>query len=403
MNINKDVLRNVVKLVPGYRGVKSELMNDWEYAHTFKSPEEFINKEKHRLNKIQLGFNFSPPHMMWVKEESRLKDPKLDISTKQVFDWFKGLGFKIGRMEIRIDRAVDKDLRFSSEYYDKYLEAFRKNKMKAIINPGLKAARWPEIHITNEILNRIYNGKVPYGRRTIGSNDPLAIFVLKFQNEVYAWLKKDFLDVLSVIQPENEPMTDFGALRWKVNNDYLFKSVENAVKTFEGLDVDVLLNSPMAFGSMRDIDDVFMSVLKKYPNIGDKLIIGVNHYYKHPYSFLLSNEDIADTYAFTQLDLGLFGNLKGEKERIIGNGIKIMTTELQIEPWYPEWKSPGNNFNEFIFVLLRNMKFLNLNSTWKTPILLWGVEEMYANAMKNPSKGLRDIMKTVRMINNLSD
>lgn len=390
-----------VRFIPGYSKIKQELLSDWEYAQSFSSVSEFLDKEQETLKKITLGFNYSPPHMEWLINDSRLKDSHITPSPTAVFDWFKSLKLQIGRMEIRIDKSVDDELRFIPTYYTPWLEAFRQRNMLAILNPGLKAARWPEIHISKDILKKIYSTRVPQNGRTIRSKDSLATYVRKYQTEVYSWLKENYLQNIFAIQPENEPHSRFGAYRWKLSDNSLYESVVNAIEFFKNTPVKIMVNSPMVAGMMQKVTDTMIRAVNTYPSEREKLMVGVNHYYRHPHSFVFGTDEIGDTLAFSQLGSLLWGNVSTEKERIESHGIQMMTTELQLEPWYPDWMSPGDNFNEFIFILLRNIKFLNVNSPEKTLILLWGMEEMYIHSVNGLSKEQEMILETVKAINSL--
>lgn len=333
--------------------------------------------------------------------ESRLKDPSIPVSPADIFDWLQGHTLQLGRMEIRIDKSVSKELDFIPDFYTPWLHEFKKRKLKAILNPGLKAARWPEIHISDDILKKIYGTRVPYKSRTIKSNDPLASYVLQYQQQVYSWLKESYFDTVFAVQPENEPNSRFGAYRWKLSDNSLYHSVANAIEPFIGSNVRIMVNSPMVAGMMQKVTATLIDVAKQYPTEAHKLIVGVNHYYRHPHSFVFGTDDIGDTLAFSQLGSLLWGNVEHEKQRIADSGIKMMTTELQIEPWYPKWMTPGDNFNEFIFILLRNCQFLNINKGSKTPILLWGIEEMYVNSCMGLNKEQKMIMEAVAAINSL--
>ena len=386
-----------------------QLTKDWHEAHSYSSAKEFIEKNKQWLSQVRFGFNVSPEHLEWVFRDEKQLAPGVVIETI-VKDW----GLRTGRLAIRMNNSLDLEhgQDVSLVYYQPWLDELAKQQAQLYLNAGIKAARWPEIHVPEELLHRLYGTNIPGKGYEITPDDPLGKFTLQtYYPQFFSALqklsqnKKYPSNFFFAVQPENEPLSFFGPKRWKLSKTYVIEAIKVAHAYFPT--ARIMQNSPISWGLFKSTNQVLREVKKQLPELKGKLLSGVNNYYKQPHvgslSMRVAGESLLENLAFASVTKQLSGDVVKECKHLQNEDIGVMVSELQAEPWDPYF-SPGNDFQEFLFILLRNKRVMTLTSAVKTDVLIWGIEELLHN-VRNSAHPRRwhhqEILKLVSGVNKL--
>ncbi len=373
---------------------------DWHYAKNSGNPLEFIAKNKEWLQTIRIDCNLSPPHLNWVAKlgEPNFKDKSLPLSPREVTQSLKKLNVSRVRLSIYNNRIIDdKKIKIENPtinigYYEPWLKQFNENNIKITLCTGVKTPRWPEIHYSKDLLNRIYK-KLPRDNHQVDSDDPLSRFQLKVNEKIYKEIVTKYPDLIKEIQVENEPKNSFGpeGKRWTLNNDHIIKSFALAHKYFP--EATLSTSTPATWNQLKEMNTLFKDILKTIPELRNKLKLGINYYWLQPKTYKL-----ADNYSLSRLNDLLFlnGFNAGFHKSLQGLrrlGIKIYISELQAEPWYPsqgikELNWGGNRFDVLVHSIIRCARYWekdsaiekfgrNIESHNELSLTFWGTEEFF--------------------------
>jgi len=355
-----------------------------------------------RFKNICLEANFSLNHLKWVYSGTNPSfKTKANIpSVKEIIKYLRSLGIKSVRVGIDIDQILRDSDDISTAIpdisgYTEFLDEIRLNGMRVIISFGIKTQRWPEIHISDSMINNIYGKNIPKNNSTLTIEDPLVIGMKTLRERVYDSLNP-YLDIIEAIQVENEPFNRFGIRKWTLDKLALKDAIIQALEYFPN--TKVLVNVSQNIGELRKLRNIYFEIEKERVGSLTRLIVGVNHYPVDPsYPLGLLGE------TFWKIVLSV---LHYELRVLREKSVEIVITENQIEPWYGDsykekrFKEIGKTINSMNFLLIRTFKFLNINkeNKTKTKVYLWGVEELY----RSNEEGNHDISRIIRKINDLS-
>jgi hypothetical protein len=137
-------------------------------------------------------------------------------------------------------------------------------------------------------------------------------------------------------------------------------------------------------------------IIKVNPLLRNKITIGADYYYHHPYSLRLPfSKTIADTTTVVQLQYpDIFESLHSHA---CENGYKTEITELQCEPWGSDFPLPGNSVHGLQFALLRSLDYLGNKN--KSVIRIWGVELLLLKWLHKRHRGIEEQMGLVERVN----
>ncbi|MBN1618286.1 twin-arginine translocation signal domain-containing protein [Candidatus Dojkabacteria bacterium] len=414
-----------------YSQLKEQLDKDYEYARRFSTPEAFFKENQSWLSQIEVGWNFRVSHMLYVSAKTGIPFGKgQGIIPEAIFvaDVInEKLAMTKGRLGIRLSEVLPTDVtkcnlddpQLNMDFYRPWLDQFQACNQKLYISPGIKSPGWPEIHIPNAYIKKIYQQagmETPNNSHLIHKDDPLAKFALKAMAQVYQYFQENYPNLIAGIVPENEHNNKFGpnGRQWLLADDYLILASQLANHYFP--DVPIIMNCPGTRNTLRKTIKSINIVSAAVPKI-PYFIAGINSYHMQPYT-----REFGDNYLMTRLNdlfwLGLFmGKLEPQIQQLDKRGNKVIITEAQAEPWYnnndkhPDMFKPGNDFQFFCFFLIRMMRYWCQDqeiSDFSLPnyvnerveILLWGIEELTRHMMRGENDNYTmEHEKIIRLIN----
>lgn len=293
---------------------------------------------------LEIGCSFDPLHQIFFEK---------DIKPIEVL---KYIHKELKINNIRLSIRWNKDF----EFYKPYLDYCIEFKLKVVMNVGpIKVMRWPEEHISEEFKVLLRKGDV------IDLCHPIVEPALEYLEQTLENLKV-YKNIIA-IQADNELFNAFGEYSLKISTEFELKVIETIHKQFPKL--PVYINS-------SGVND-FKKIFEMISNLENKIILGVNYYYKTkfqnriPIINKLDNLILKKPFAISVEDFKKIAEKKN---------YQIEVSELQGEPWWPNAKSPGNNFKEFKFTLLRT-QFLKPISQKEILARYWGIEDLVSKLM----------------------
>lgn len=382
----------VVVLIATISNVFIILNKDKKYVKQLKSSDEFIEENADWLKKFVFSANFDVDHFKQKLKEAGKKE-NLDDFIK----FLKDKNIQIVRMGIFFNNCPNGDIL----YYKEYLEKFTEAQIQLILCPGIKAPRWPEIHIDENVINRLYRFRLPKTGHVLKKDDPLAIYALSLQKEIYTNLDSLRIPVFA-IQPENEPFKMFGEYKWLISKELLLEEFKLAKSKFPNS--RLMVNCSIEFNQLK-YTYKFLEEFRKN-NIGTRCILGFNFYTEVP-------KNLKDRISVILNNLVKRGNDIGSLKEY-ARKFEIQVSEFQFEPWYCESEDknllePGNNWRQFAKSLIYLARFTGgegrkrkyflknmLNDRDKTiDVSLWGIEEFYSKKKTNNHKEIENIIKFI--------
>jgi hypothetical protein len=365
--------------------------------------QDFYTDNINWLQKFRFACNFNPTHLDWLIATGQISK---SITPKTVVDFLKKHNIKQLRMGIHLDHALKLDEQLEHpqadlSYYQPWLDSFAMAGIQVILCAGIKSPRWPEIHLSEDLLMKLYGGRIPHAGYVIDLNDPLAKFALAFQKDFFTKLSQKNYHNIVAIQPENEPLNQFGIHHWTIHPEVILAEVDQVLKFFPS--VEVLLNSSIAGGQIDRSAKILNKALSLWPQI--TTCLGINLYLVTPR---------AD---FFHRIISTFTNL------IRSNGLKLLpkinqthrleVTEWQFERWLDDRDHsadlilPGSNFAWMCDALTKTARILygknfasGQNNTTPINLSLWGVEEfIVACECENPKSNISQISQLIELLN----
>lgn len=272
--------------------------------------------------------------------------------------------------------------------------------MPICLNIGpIKTMRWPEHHVPQAVLDRL--SSIPPTGSEITPESELAKHAQDYLYHVLYLLKKEYGKKLETMtwQPDNEPFDQAGITNWRMNERLVAQEIEAIESVFPG--VGYLINSAVVPGytstpSLIHTMAFVEHLISTSPQFQDRLTIGADYYYHHPYSqrFPFSHT-IADTNTVVQMQYpDIFDTLRTHAQQY---GYRTEITELQCEPWGSDFPLPGNSVHGLQFALFRSLDYLDNQK--KSLIRIWGVEQLLLNWLYNKGKEINEQITLIRAIN----
>lgn len=315
---------------------------------------------------MKIGCSFSP-------EECEYKG----LVGEEVLQAFKLIHKKFSidnfRLGIRWNRVIDSRGKVDILYYRPLLEYAIKNNLDICLNLGpIKSFRWPEQHVPKSVLNRL--SKIPEKGAKINLCDQISdwafLYLRQLLKQIYGLFEFHKYEGVLTFQPENEAFHPFGEYKWIFDENYIAEVVRGINQFFP--ESKILLNS----SGCKDVG----RCIKAFGLAGDdfeKLIIGVNYYYKTPFNqkwpLLSWYDDIARSR------LRGFSCRKNKRlARKLGYHIEV--SEAQLEGWGKYIKTPGKSFDEYTEMLKKLDKYVLKDS--HGVVRVWGIENFVVDYLR---------------------
>lgn len=355
----------------------------WDQMQTHNRAKEgndkFLAENSHKLQKLEFGCSFAPEEFL-TEEDYAAEDITQSLGYKNAFRslaWItdlEGLNMKHVRLGTRWNMTVGANGNFNFGFYKPFFDLCLKNDVKVCLNIGpIKQFRWPETHIAENVLSSV---DIPPEGSTITPEMDLVTQGLDYVEALFSYLKTEYapwaLANIEVIQPENEPYTDFGKRRWKMDQAYIWLLAQKINEHFP--QASILLNSA-GYSNLEEIRDTFKRITTNIPPLKGKLISGFDYYYKLPKNpeLPIIREEL-DPVTKSRIFAGDIceSNIRWARKY----GYRIELTEGQTEP-YGYRTSPGNSAEGFRFMLLRTIEnILDIAGQEKSVFRIWGIEKL---------------------------
>lgn len=386
-------IRKLIDIIPNMHinPLKIIIRQSPEWKESLLSNKDFFKKYQPVIKNLRIGCSFSPEHLEWIyyEEKKEFNEKKgLDILSFII----NNLGIKDIRLGIRWNKSLNTKNQVDLAYYKKYLDILFENNINICLNIGpIKTFRWPEQHVPDFLFE---NTKKPKKGEVVKSDSYLAEKAYGFARNLFKELQKIYskeqLDKIKIVQLENEPFIKFGEYEWLMDEEYL-KNLSKLTLAYLP-HVTFLVNSS-EHKNLLQISKFYKSLTKDDPLLKNRLIIGVNYFYKTPFSRKLPLAGIVDSISFKN---DLFAkNIESAKKV----GYKIEITEGQAEPWPPSL-TPGNSASEFRFMILRCANHI-LDIEKPSIIRVWGIENLTVKAFEQRlDMQHKEILGIIKIINN---
>lgn len=350
------MLANITQLIKSYR----------------EADKAILGQEFGRFNDLEIGCSFDPFHHIFA--ETGIKP----------IDAFKYIHTELCITDIRLGIRWShtwKNGKVDLSEYSEYFDYCRVNKLRVTLNMGpIKVMRWPEEHIPNEFQPLVKPGD------RITLVHPIADVALKYLHELLGQLKQNYSDLVFVLQADNELFNKFGHYGLRISHEFERGVIQVIKQYFPG--TALLINS----SGTNDFNKIFELIV----DLPGKFVLGVNYYYKtklqHRTPVLNKLDNLILRKPFT---------MSPEKLKIKAENFsyKIEISELQGEPWWPNALTPGNDYREFLFTLLR-VKYLKPDNQEKMLVRYWGIEDFVVKFLLNiQTKQNNLIQAAIREIN----
>jgi hypothetical protein len=307
------------------------------------------------FNDIEVGCSFDPLHGVFAEKQV---DPLAALK-------YIHQELKITNIRLSIKWSVVEASDFDFSYYRPFFNYCSEHGIKIVLNVGpIKTMRWPEEHIPDKHRHLV---KI---KDKITPQHPIATPALSYLDNLLQYIKTEYSNNLIAIQGDNEHFNRFGHYQLYVTTEFereVIKVIDNYFP-----EQTLFFNS----AGMNDFKQIF-NLVKGLPN---RIILGVNYYYKVPYQHRMPILN-----KFDDLILGnIWKMIRPEtlKRKAEQYDYIVEVSELQGEPWWPNALTPGNNFREFVFSLLRT-QYLKPISQEKIIARYWGIEDFVAKFINN--------------------
>lgn len=325
---------------------------------------DFINLVQSHLNSfkplpnnlpITLGCSFDPYHQIFFEQ---------NIKPIEVLKYLnQELGINNIRIGLRWDMCVDEKGAVSLNNYREYLDYLKERKIEVVVNLGpIKVMRWPEEHIPEDLKKFVKRNQ------RIGLKSEIADYALEYLSEILELVKKEDLNIYA-IQGDNELFNPFGQFQTRISMDFESKTLE-IIKRFYP-DCKIFVNS----AGLND----FKKIFKLVDGLNNKIILGLNYYYKTTYHHRIPFINLLDFIFLRRPFTFSASHLKKQSTK---KGYTIEVSELQGEPWWPNALQPGNSFRWFKFSVLRS-NFLKPKDQDKILLRYWGIEDFVSKFLLN--------------------
>lgn len=356
------------------------------------SSQNFLSRHRKVFERIEIGCSLSPEELVAKGFDTK------DII--KIIDFiYDSLGIRDVRFGIRWSEAVNAKGEVDLSFYKPYLKHLLSGKFSICLNVGpIKTFRWPEQHVPQQILRSFKD--LPDKGTCLEQKDPLIEYALDYLRNLVESLKQNFsaqeLNYVTCIQPENEPLKQFGEYGWLLNPEYLKNLILYFHKVFPNR--SYMLSSSGCLQATK-IQTIFSEIIRNVSTLFSQLVMGINYYYEFPGKSTLPVFKEFDDILFSQKKRNLCKENIEFSESI---GYKIEIAEAQMEGWGTNIQTPGNSIREFRYVILRCAShLLNLKQVMSI-IRVWGIENLAVAWIRgNLNKDQKKIIYLIKEINNI--
>lgn len=317
----------------------------------------------YKYNNLQIGSSFVPE----VEQDQAMR--------LKMLEFYKDLGLNQVRFAIRWN-VVEAAGSFEESYYMELLDQCVDD-FEVVLNVGpYKTAAWPEVHSPDYI---------DVTEKTIDAECQECKIGLKYLKKLLTSIKKRYGDKINIFQPENESYNPFGDKRTTFNTAYIRKVI-STIKDFYP-SCTILLNSNGVYD--------YRKIIRTIDDLDGNFVVGTDLYYDSisiP-KFFVKKIDNLWKVPFVHKSYSSLNNY------LLKKGWSHQITEAQFEPWGPR-KRPGNNYEDFLFLLDRCMEGLETNKTGFNQVNLWGawhLSRFFIN--NNATKDHQKIYNLIKTIN----
>lgn len=375
-----------------------EVTKDWNLAQY--PNEEFLKEVPHIAN-FRFGCSFSPEKFGLSPEDDGRNDKRGDISQNTLNYAVEELGIRDIRMGLWWSHTVDQrgeiNLNFMGPYLDNLARLIEKyngmggnDSLSTTIQLGYKAIGWPEQHPPEYVTNLPY---FPEPGAIISPDDQMGELCLDYIGRMSQVLKREYGQVFSHYQVENEPFQQFGNLKHEFTYDYIIRGMDIVFREFPNAGFKIN-SSPEKIPVVSK--DFIPYLLKQRPYMEGILGYGLNLYEDKPnYDEPIMGEAIGQTVR-TKFRYGpqIFqDNIRSSEEL----GYEPYVSELQFEKWGDRIAS-GNSPVQLRYQTLRAMRTMDLKSRASTGNL-YGIEGFYfarnTGNFTDAHAKMRDLIKMV--------
>lgn len=367
--------------------------SDWQSSQA--SNDTFFREHKTQLSNLRFGCSFSPeefglsPQLVGIERED--ENRRVFGALDKIID---GLGIKDIRFGIRWANAIDpRDRRkFDFSFYKPFVDHCLEKGANVCLNIGpLKTFRHPEEHPPREVMENI--SYIPSRGQRITPDMEIAKDGVVQMIQQLEYVQDNYGENVGAFQPDNEPEQSTGQYGWIMGKKYMMSNIEIIHSHFPNAQILVNASNP---DNVDDISGMFKALIRRNPDMAEKLTLGYDYYYKKP--------KLSDKPFLRFLDpitrAKMMGNesLKKNKQDAKKYGYNIEITEGQAEAWKPYF-SPGNSAQEFRFMILRCMNEV-LNMDRQSVLRIWGAEPLVRRMMNDDLTGDHDqIIDMIKRVN----
>lgn len=408
----------------GVRVVQAYEENQSDKDDSSLSVEDFISKNKDKLDDIEFGCSFAPE--MYGLSPENYKSKWGQKQMKQMLSDLKfiheDLKINVIRIGIRWNNVVDKNGKFDMSFYMPMLkflfqsdENLKSNggqadknendKIQVIMDIGGKVMRWPEQDEPPQYETEVEYISTHGG--VVHANTPFSNAMVDYETKVLKDVQSKFtpeeLKHLTAIQFNNEGDNDFGLNPVRFDEQVQIQSVDNAIKIFPDVEYD--FNSA---GSLNVDEELKLlgDLRAKYTNA--KLGIGFDNY-----PIDVGDQDAPLIGEVNPEEIPFFGHIDPEfadkasfdkfgkaADQCVQEDLNRLVMEMQAEPWDEKPQLPGNPVYDFQYSTLRSIRILNPDKVQsnknKFKVLVWGIEKMVQNRDDSSNQ---QIFQMIRYVN----
>jgi hypothetical protein len=342
----------------------------------------FLDEHQDQLRLVKLGSTFSPDHYHGLLSAQGVDDPTVRRRlTHAGLDFLHDrLGIAEVRLPIRWNQAVARDGRLNMRFYEPCLDRLIEQRANVCLNVGpIKVARWPEDHLPDWIP-AIRRAMPPAGS-VVGPGSELARHAFDHLDRLLSYLTARYsaheLACITVVQPENEPLSHFGGNRYFLSAEYMQRAADLIWSHLPGK--PILINS-LGMASPKDflrgvsgLDAILGAVAEMQRRPGAaaaRFVLGFDYYHFIPGAPWLPGLGVLDQLTLTNMRVDCLA--AATRDRAGEQRPDVEVTEAQMEPWGNEL--PGASLEHFQFVLRRCLDIVK--PTTPSTIRLWGVERL---------------------------
>ena len=323
---------------------------------TNMSGEEFVSYYQQEFPNVRLGCTFRPESFNSFAQ------------AKEALTLLREWGLSAVRIGIRWSRVQDHPHeKLHLEEYFRILDRALELGLEVTLNVGpIKSAGWPEQFIPPSIEQVCHIQK---GDCVFLDHDLAAHALEYFDRLLLALAVRYPPGTFAALQPDNECFKQFGVLELTASPEYLRTLIEKINCHYPG--IPLLLNS----SGRREVREILN--FQRLSGLTNPLILGYNYYFV--------TDATAGFYPLCRyVDDFVRMNLDTPRLSYTGENMTYEITECQAEPW-GRAKWPGNDYEAFLYALVRCAQVARTQAQGEYVVRLWGVERLLKKCLSPDS------------------